>query len=241
MKRLIPLLLSTLTIACASSGRYARLAVDDLTAVATAPAHASSRAWKQTAVAAGAVGAALLLDDEIASLARRNDGGAADSIADAVEPFGGGHSDKVIAGFLLYGMARGDDRARNVAFDAFVSSMLASKAITPALKAVLHRQRPGDGDDESFPSNHATQAFTVATVISRHYAHRPWVGRLAYAVATGVAFARVQNDDHWASDVVAGAAIGSFVGHTVVTTNERRRATWTVQATRRGVLIGASW
>lgn len=241
MKHLIPLLLSGLTLACASTGRYAKLAVHDVANVAATPARATERQWNQTMIAAGAVGAALLLDDELASLARRNDGGAAETIADVVEPFGGGHSDKVMAGFLLYGLARRDTRAQNVAFDAFLSSTIASKAITPALKAVIHRDRPNAGDDESFPSNHATQAFTVATVIARHYQHRPWAGRLAYGLATAVALARIQHDDHWASDVLAGAAIGTFVGHTVVTTNERERAKWTVSATGRVVVVRVTW
>jgi hypothetical protein len=38
-----------------------------------------------------------------------------------------------------------------------------------------------------------------------------------------VALARVNNDAHWASDVIAGAAIGCFVGDVVVKTNGRHR------------------
>ncbi|HEX2060186.1 MAG TPA: phosphatase PAP2 family protein [Thermoanaerobaculia bacterium] len=223
MRLLVPLVLSLVSMACSS-----RMAVHDVKAVAT------SIDWKTTAVAAGAVGATLLVDDEIASLARRNDSPAADDLFEAIEPFGGSHSDKVMAGFLLHGLIVKNERSRHVAFDAFVSSIIASKGITPALKALIPRTRPhGTGDDESFPSNHATQAFAVASVIATHYDERPWVRRLAYGIATGVALARVYHDDHFASDVLAGAVIGTYVGNTVARTNRALR----IAPARDGVMI----
>ena len=165
-RALAPLLLLTL-VSCTSM----RMAGRDLKAVAQAPA----REWKKVAAGTAVVGAALLLDDELARIARSNDSHALDQTARLVEPFGGGHSDKVMAGFLLYGLAGKNQRARDVAFDAFVSSVIASKGITPALKAVVHRERPNGGED-AFASNHATQAFAVASVIAAHYGEeRPWV------------------------------------------------------------------
>lgn len=229
--RLFPLFLVILSLGCST----AKLAVQDVAAVATAPARATPTQWKQTAVTTAAVGAALLLDEEIADSVSRND--TADDVFELIEPFGGGHSDKVTAAFLLYGLARDDSRAKNVAFDAFVSSTIASKGITPALKAITGRKRPNGDDDESFPSNHATQAFTVATVIARHYEHRRWVPWLAYGVATGVGLARIYHGDHHTSDVIAGAAIGTFVGHTVVTRNQK----WRVESDGRAVTVSMRW
>lgn len=229
--RLFPLILVILSLGCST----AKLAVHDLRAVATAPAHATPRQWQQTAATTAAVGAALLLDDEIADSISRN--ATADDVFEFIEPFGGGHSDKVMAAFALYGLARKDQRAKNVAFDALVSSTIASKGITPALKAITQRKRPNGDDDESFPSNHATQAFTVATVIARHYEHRRWVRWLAYGVATGVGLARIYHDDHHTSDVIAGAAIGTFVGHTVVSANRK----WRVETDGKSVMVSARW
>lgn len=177
---------------------------------------------KQVAYATAATGAALLLDDEIARVATRNDS----AILDRVETFGGGGSDKVIAGFLLYGLAAKDKNARRTAIDAFASQIIAAKAITPAIKQLTNRTRP-NGDGDSFPSNHATTAFALASTISVHYPKARW---WAYAIATGVAAARVQNNAHWTSDVVAGAAVGTFVGHTVATFG-RKRWKWNVSIT----------
>jgi hypothetical protein len=231
MRRLFPLLLCALT-ACASS----KLIQQDVIAVAKAPA----REWKSVAVTAGVVGATLLLDDELSRIAQRNDSSALDSIAKNVETFGGGGSDKVIAGFALYGVVAKNDRARAVAFDAIVSSVIASKAITPALKELTGRERP-NGGDASFPSNHATQAFAVASVIAGHYPEKRWVRWVAYGIANGVALSRVYHDAHYTTDVLAGAAIGALVGRTVVTTNRRERATWTVTPARNGVVVSARW
>jgi membrane-associated phospholipid phosphatase len=233
MRFLLVLASSLFTVACSTA--YPKLAVHDVAEVAKAPV----REWRTTALAAGAVAATVLVDDELADLARRNQSDALGEVFETVEPLGGGASDKVIAGFLLYGFARDDDRAKNVAFDAFVSHLIASRGITPALKAAVHRDRP-NGTGDSFPSNHATQAFAVATVIASHY-ERPWVRWAAYGLATGVGLARVYHDAHWTSDVVAGAIIGTFVGRTVVTTNKRERTRWVIEpivdAGRRGVRV----
>lgn len=226
-------LLSLTTISCST----ARLVQQDVVAVVMAP----GREWKSVATGVALTGAALLVDDEIARLARRNDSDAMDRVTDFIEPFGGGHSDKVMAGFFLYGLLARDDRAGQVAFDALVSSIIASKGITPALKHLVHRGRPNGGDDDAFPSNHATQAFAVASVIATHYEHRPWVRWLAYGVATGVGVSRVYHDAHWTSDVIAGAGIGALVGTTVARTNRAARATWTVTPIRNGALVSVHW
>jgi membrane-associated phospholipid phosphatase len=219
-RRALLLLLTLTAVSCTS----ARMAGRDVVEVAKAPA----KEWKKVAAGAAVVGAALLVDDELARVARNNDSPALNRVTDIVEPFGGGHSDKVMAGFLLYGVAAKNDRARAVAFDAIVSSMIASKGITPALKALTGRERPNGGDADAFPSNHATQAFAVASVIAAHYGERRWVKWAAYGLATGVGISRVYHGAHWTSDVLAGAGIGSLVGHTVVRTNRAERAKWRV-------------
>lgn len=237
--RSLPLLLVLLstTVSCAS----ARLVGRDLQAVAKAPA----TEWKKVALGATAVGAALLVDDEIARIARNNDSHAMNESTRAVEPFGGGHSDKVIGAFLLYGVAAKNDRARAVAFDAIVSSVFASKAITPAIKQLTGRDRPNREDRDSFPSNHATQAFAVASVIASHYDDRPWVRWVAYGIATGVGVSRVYHEAHWTSDVIAGAGIGALVGHTVAATNRSERALWRITPViddeRKGAVVSLRW
>lgn len=86
---------------------------------------------------------------------------------------------------------------------------------------VFFKGRPFLGADESFPSGHATVAFALAGALSEETALH-WPGRerivapVMFAVATGVAFARVYKDKHWASDVVGGAVVGTLVSRRVV-------------------------
>ena len=96
------------------------------------------------------------------------------------------------------------------------------------------RARPRESDDgldfsgpsgfnagkRSFPSGHATVAFSVASTLSHVYGDDyPWVSVASYAGATAVALQRVNDNDHFASDVAVGGLIGYFVGKAVVAVN----------------------
>lgn len=228
MRPIITLLLALATTACATSKRYGALVVDDVRAIGQSVRESDARDWARV----GLVAATTVLDDEARDFIRND---RLDELSENVGPFGGRYSDRVLAGFLVAGLVRRDSRAKAVAFDGFVTSLLASKIATPALKAIVPRERP-NGGDESFPSNHATQAFGVASVIDAHYEPR-WIGVTAYGIATLVAWSRMHDDAHWLSDVVAGAVIGTTIGRLVVRTNERSRSKWTIQPMRRGAVV----
>ena len=244
MSRLLPALLAILLLGgCATARRWGGLAAHDAAEAVRAPLRAEPKTWAKAGALASAVVAAKLLDDEAAG-ALQSESGRADRIAERVEPFGGRYSDRVLAGFLAAGLLRDDSRAKEVAFDGLVSSILASKIVTPAIKEISGRRRPHTDGDDSFPSNHATQAFAVASVIASHYEQR-WVDVTAYALATAVGASRIRHDDHFFSDVVAGAIIGAGVGRFVTRTNETARARWSVEpvATREGpgVVVRVGW
>lgn len=76
-------------------------------------------------------------------------------------------------------------------------------------------------DRESFPSGHATSAFAFASTLTseseRWWPHQAWmVGTVMYGAAALSGVSRTYNDRHWASDIVSGAAIGTFAGIKVV-------------------------
>jgi membrane-associated phospholipid phosphatase len=98
-----------------------------------------------------------------------------------------------------------------------------SLAVAEVFKLVARRDRPGVNDaqghflsssptDSSFPSNHATAAWAMASVIGDEYPG--WVTRTAvYGLAAGVSVSRVLADQHFPSDVVIGSATGWLIGH----------------------------
>ena len=81
-------------------------------------------------------------------------------------------------------------------------------------------------DYSSFPSGHTMAAFAAAAAVSNE-ASRWWpssrwyVGTAMYGGATAVALSRLYNNQHWASDVIMAAGIGTFAGNKVVRFNHR--------------------
>ena len=117
-------------------------------------------------------------------------------------------------------------------------AVFVADVLTYVLKGVDGRSRPyvsndtnprdykflkGFGDDsrQSFPSGHTTSAFAAAAAVTAEtgtwWPRSKWViGPLMYGGATMVGLSRMYHNKHWASDVVLGAAIGTFSGWKVV-------------------------
>jgi membrane-associated phospholipid phosphatase len=103
---------------------------------------------------------------------------------------------------------------------------LGAVVLCEGLKLAVGRARPdlapGDPDefrpfgrlDSSFPSGHTTVAFAAAAAIDEESQAR-WVPWVVYPVAAGVGLARVHENQHWLSDVTAGAALGFWAGRKV--------------------------
>ena len=67
----------------------------------------------------------------------------------------------------------------------------------------------------SLPSAHTLHAFTLAGALSEE-ARQPWVTAATYGAAVLVAWSRVYENEHWASDVAASAVFGAAIGHASV-------------------------
>ena len=89
-------------------------------------------------------------------------------------------------------------------------ALLRTTTITYGLKGVVDEERP-NGEDGSFPSGHTAVTFAGAEFIRKQYGWG-W-GTPAYAAATFVGWSRVETQDHWWQDVLAGAAIGVLSNH----------------------------
>ncbi|MBI9095710.1 MAG: phosphatase PAP2 family protein [Sphaerochaeta sp.] len=112
------------------------------------------------------------------------------------------------------------------------TTTLASYAVRTVLKNTITRPRPymvpGNTDphpsdtseqDQSFPSGHTLMAFSSAaytqTVFSLNYPDSPYKGAVTtatWALAVTTAVLRVASGNHFVTDVLAGAAIGSVLG-----------------------------
>jgi membrane-associated phospholipid phosphatase len=73
----------------------------------------------------------------------------------------------------------------------------------------------------SFPSGHTTVAFAAATVFASEYKNLKIIPIISYSVASLIGISRIIVNQHWATDVVAGAAIGYLAGKNVVNNYHR--------------------
>ena len=119
-------------------------------------------------------------------------------------------------------------------------ALVIGEALGGVLKGVFGRGRPylnpkdpnpndwrilrgfgGDDAYRSFPSGHTVAAFAAGAAVTAEMSRwRPesrWlVGSVMYGGAGLVGLSRMYNQRHWASDVIIGAAIGTFAGNKVV-------------------------
>lgn len=140
------------------------------------------------------------------------------------------------AGLYLMGRAANKTRTADLGLHS-VEAMLTADIISTGIKVLFGRARPfvdignnadfqvfrGFSDDKyrSFPSGHTTNAFAFASTVSREtqmwWPHSRWyIGTVMYGGAALVGLSRMYNNQHWASDVIGGAGVGTIVGLKVV-------------------------
>lgn len=77
-----------------------------------------------------------------------------------------------------------------------------------SMKYVINETRP-NGEPYSFPSGHTTTAFFGAHTLAKEYwEEHPGIAITGYALAITTGILRMANNQHWASDVLMGAAMG---------------------------------
>ncbi len=91
-----------------------------------------------------------------------------------------------------------------------------------ALKYATNRTRPDGSDSLSMPSGHASNSFTISTVVWKYYGWK-W-GVPLYALSSMVGIARIEDGRHWPSDVVVGAGLGYICANTAIIGTRRELA-----------------
>lgn len=141
------------------------------------------------------------------------------------------------AGLYAYGRLRDNRRAADLGLHG-LEALLVGEYLGWTLKGIVGRARPyvditnphdysllrglrKGGDYRSFPSGHTIAAFAAAAAVTSEtklwWPRSVWIiGPIMYGGAALVGWSRMFDNQHWATDVITGAAIGTFTGLKVV-------------------------
>ena len=133
----------------------------------------------------------------------------------------------VVGVLYLVGRVTHNDRLRDTGLLG-AEALINANIVVRGLKTVSQRQRPPVDDSSgeffdggsSFPSGHAVNAWSLATVVAHEYGqHRPLVQIGVYGAAAAVSLSRYTGRSHFLSDVVVGSAVGYGIGRYVYHTH----------------------
>ena len=240
-----------------SAGMGMKLLLVDLREVLRSPEHWHGREWAVFSAEVAAIVGVAAADESLQRDVTRRQSKLVDDLARDFRPFGSFGAVGVLGGFYVAGLIAHDKEAEATTVDGLFASGIAAGLISPFLKVAVGRSRPsanqGDHDfhpfsfhnrNTSFPAGEATEAFTVASVITTHYPSW-WVGAISYTTAALAGLGRVRQNGHWVSDSLVGALIGHHVGRAVVHINERLRGHLTfsplISPGTRGASVTASF
>jgi len=191
----------------------------------TRPLHWRTKEWSLFMIIILAISFIYFIDNEV----RTDIAGWHNGLLDAIFGFGhwyGGGKPTMYILLAMYGLGliAGAVRLRNTGALIAESYILAGM-LTISIKSLFGRWRPytghgsfnfvpfttGPNDHLSFPSGHVTVAFALSSVMAGMFDN--WIWKASwYGAAAITAFSRVYHDQHWLSDDMLSAIIGTSVG-----------------------------
>ena len=186
-----------------------------------------------TGIIIGATSASLMIDEPIRVSVKKIHSPQLDQITPVGEGFGNAKYAGAFSGALyLGGFLIRDPELRKRGL-ILIETLFFNGLITEGLKIIVGRARPylNDGnmdmdffkfemdeEDYSMPSGHTSVAFSVATVLSERIGNI-YASAALYSLAGLTAFQRIYRDQHWFSDTILAAALGTIVGLKIVKLN----------------------
>lgn len=182
------------------------------------PAPPVLRGWEAVAIV-GLTAGAMAIDQSIRHALRRETKRLPSFLVRAGDMLGNARyvGPSLLAG-VLTGIVASDTAVEAVSTRAFETTAL-SAAAALLLKSSIGRRRPDVAPNTAFsfrpfsfhgnslPSGHTAIAFAVATSLASETKDH-WTDAVFYTAGTLTAFARINDDKHWLSDTVLGAAVG---------------------------------
>lgn len=190
----------------------------------SAPVHAKTRDWIIAASVVGVTAASFALDSKVHALALAHQSKRNDKIFWFGHVYGSGFTAAGVgAGLYATGLIFSEDWTRETGREILTAVALAGLT-TGILKSGFGRSRPFVNNKPfifrpfefsnnyySFPSGHATTAFAISTVLASRIGN-PYASAGLYSLAFLTAAQRMYSSNHWLSDCIMAASIGTVVG-----------------------------
>ena len=180
------------------------------------PAPAQIR-WYHIGAGLGLIALSSAVDESLRDKLQAHRSSGKDDVATAFRHVGQPEVYGVVGlGTIAVGLISGNDRVR-LAGERISAGLLTAAAAVSVLKEAVGRQRPISTTNafrfkpfsgrDSWPSGHATMAFALAAGVADEV-HNPVATVGLYSAASLTAWSRLNDNKHWLSDVLAGAAVG---------------------------------
>ena len=199
------------------NGRYLIGFWTDTKFMLTSPFKWKGKDWLKTGIISGFTLGLYAADNDIHRWVQSNRQSTSNTISDFFEPLG--NSDILLPWspvilMYIFGSITDNYRTKKTALLA-AESFVISTVYTRILKVSIRRRRPLSDSKKSFPSGHTSSIFAVATVLAHEYRETPWVPTILYTASALSALSRINDMEHWSSDVFVGFLIGFYTGRTV--------------------------
>ncbi len=191
----------------------------------SAPLQFSTNDWLASSATMLEIAAVMHSDTELRGLTDANHSSLAEHIFRSSKIFGERYVVLFFAGAVYStGLLAGDDYIRKSG-RTMLASLLYAGLMTAGIKVLAGRSRPRDESSafrfqpwqltnsrQSFPSGHTSTAFALASAMAGQ-CESVWGRCSFYGIAALTGLSRMYDGEHWASDVLLGALIGTLAGN----------------------------
>jgi len=203
------------------------------------PLHFTPSDWNKVGLVALGAGICYTQDTSIRDYFQQNRTGNSDSAARFFMGFGNGsYTTAILVSLYVYGEFNDNDKFKRAGMLG-AESMVVNAILTSSIKLTLQRPLPDSGlpydtwyskwnsiDDLAFPSGHTSSAFACATIIATEFSDTPLIPVIAYTTASLTALSMLEANQHCASDILPGAALGYYTA-TKLESLQTRKSTQT--------------
>lgn len=201
----------------------------------TSPLRWNGKDWLKFGAVIGSTAALTLTDQPIRNFWENKDNNVLNQINNVGYHYGKPYSAFLFSGgFYTVGILIKNEWARETGL-ALGTSLLTAGLLEMGLKPLIGRARPSREEGNyslsffnkevgyhSFPSGHASMAFTISFVMAKRSKSVP-VKIFFYSLATSTAVCRLYSDAHWISDIAFGGIIAWYCSEAAISRLQANR------------------